>query len=116
MKQVEKLIIISCVLFFANLALEYGSRKLLPIMVNNFNVDAATALQLSTIASGIFRLMVPLAIAIWLYRIAKKDGAPAPWVWALLALIYQFLAPICYFALKIYQNMTPEPSRGNVLS
>jgi len=112
MKQLEKMMILACALMIANLVVQLGWRAFSSMLENMTEVDPDTLLHTKILVIGILKLLVPLVIATWLYREAKRDGA-YPWIWVLLALVFQFLAPILYYALKIHRRLVVEPSVEN---
>lgn len=107
MKKVEHMLIIVCALLIASLALHYGWPRLADVLVDADWLNRNAARHITSLMTGVMKLMVPVAIAIWMHREAKRDGA-APWVWVLLALVYQFLAPLLYYALKVHQAMIAD--------
>ncbi len=103
MKRMEKLIIITCIFLVLGLVVQFGLRSKLPALAAMAGLEAPMALSVTLAIQGLFSLLVPLAIAVWLYREAKRDNE-LPWIWALLALTYQYIAPIFYIALKLYRS------------
>jgi len=109
MKQLEKLILIASVFMLLGIVFQLGSKSVTQWLTSWTDLDFQTALQVETALSGVVKLLVPACIAVWLFRLAHRDGH-APWVWALLALVYQFLAPALYFALQIHRHLSRPAS------
>lgn len=64
------------------------------------------SMQAMMLAGGraLLRLIVSIIVAVWLYRLAQRDGG-APWVWAMLGLFFNLIALVLYFALQIYERL-----------
>ena len=60
--------------------------------------------QLVVAVRAILHLLVSIVVAVWLFRLAKRDGA-APWVWAMFGLFFSVLAAVLYFALQVYERL-----------
>jgi ABC-type transport system involved in multi-copper enzyme maturation permease subunit len=61
---------------------------------------------------GFIRLLVQIAIAVWLARQAKKDGA-SPTIWALFGLLFSVLGTILYFVLRNQADRLTQPGKPN---
>jgi cellobiose-specific phosphotransferase system component IIC len=115
MKQLEKMMMLACIFMIANIVVQLGWNALSNAMEGSTDVSPKMFYHIKALSSGILKLLVPLVISVWLYREAKRDGS-TPWIWVLLALVYQFLAPILYYAMKIHRAMIAEQSGGNSAS
>lgn len=60
--------------------------------------------QIVVAARAILNLLVSVIVAVWLFRLAKRDGA-ACWVWAMFGLFFSVLAAVLYFALQVYERL-----------
>ena len=116
MKNIEKLAIVAVVLYFvATVVSRVGN--ILMITLSNAGWSGSKVALLS-VPYVIVILAVNIAIAIWLYRVAKQDQAK-PWVWALFGFVFGVSGAILYFAHKIYEMMKRKESseqspRGDV--
>jgi len=107
MKNIEKLAIVVIVLlflteipytlFYSIIYRLYGSevvqqyRSLMTILAFGFPVS---------------RLLVRIAVGIWLFIQAKRDDA-APWVWFLFGLVAGLLAAALFYIIKVYEAVRP---------
>lgn len=101
MKNIEKLAIIAIILYLVSTAV---SRVGNFMMYNLSNAGwSPTAVTLLSIPYVIVVLAVNIAIAIWLYRVAKDDQAN-PWIWALFGFVFGVPGAILYFVYQIYET------------
>lgn len=63
-----------------------------------------SALALLSVPLGIVLIAFNAVIAIWLFTLAKRHNM-TPWVWVLFSLVGGLLAPILFFAIKIYETL-----------
>ena len=54
--------------------------------------------------TGLLRAIVAVAIAVWLYRVAKREQI-TPWIWAMFGFIFGVPGAILFFAVRIYEMM-----------
>ncbi len=113
MKDREKLIVWLCVLFVVTLFVQYGQHGVTKLLMDGFGMDGLRALQAGMIVRTLGRLVIPLGIACWLFSVARRDRN-RPWVWALLGLMFQFLAPILYFVIRSHKER--QPAAGDAAS
>jgi len=102
MKQLEKPAIIAVVLYLVALVISrVGS-------IISFNLSSAgwsgTQIALLYVPVVIVSLGVNIAIAVWLYRVAKRERT-TPWVWAMFGFIFSVSGAILFFAIRIYEMM-----------
>jgi glucan phosphoethanolaminetransferase (alkaline phosphatase superfamily) len=73
------------------------------------NVMSTLSLHQYAISSlhAVLKLLVGIAIAVWLGRQAKKDGA-SPAIWALFGLFFWVLGAILYFVLRSQKDSSSE--------
>lgn len=60
------------------------------------------------VLTGLLRAIVAVAIAVWLYRTARRDGA-SPWLWAVMGLFFSVVGALLYFVLRLYHGRLPAP-------
>jgi hypothetical protein len=107
MKKIEHVLLIVCALLLIHLTLKFGWPPVADALVEADLLSNRVAHQITSLLMSLLKLMIPIAIAIWMYGEAKRDGG-APWVWVLLALVYQFVAPLLYYALKVHRAMNDD--------
>lgn len=108
MKQVEKAAV---VLIGLTLASRIASLIFDRYLLSAPDVEASASYHT---AIGSLRVLMPLvinmAIGVWVYREAAKDGR-TPWVWALLALLYGMVALIAFMVLPLYDQRRVQSER-----
>jgi hypothetical protein len=60
------------------------------------------------IAWSLLSAVVAVAVAVWLFRMARRDGA-SPWVWCMFGLFFSVVAVILYLVLQIYERQPRPP-------
>lgn len=105
MKKLESLILVASVLMLLGLVVQYSAKPLTQLLVNQGGLDMNQAMGVSFALQGFVSLLVRLAIAVWIYR-AACDIGESPWLWVLLALTFQFIAPVLLFAWCAYRAET----------
>jgi hypothetical protein len=100
MKKYEVVAIVLVVLYL----ISYISNPLYSMIISRLygpKVIGALSLQhhIMTVVQSILRLLVSIAIAVWLGYQAKKDGDSPP-IWALFGLFFSILGAILYFVLR----------------
>lgn len=111
MKRLESLILVASALMLLGLVLQYSAIPLTHLLVNQVGLDGNQAMGVTFAAQGFVSLLTRLFIAAWIYREARQDGE-SPWLWVLLALTFQFIAPILLFAWRLHRAHV-EPSTAN---
>ena len=67
--------------------------------------------RIAALSTMPFLLLLNIAIGIWLYREATKDGL-SPWVWFLFGLIFQLMAVAVFYLLRIYELLKAKEKTG----
>lgn len=106
MKRFEKFAIVLLILWAVTLVPNRMSFMIMGLLLkSNVELDQMTAMQMSLgTAQRLLSVALQIAIAVWLFIQATRDGA-ARWVWVLLAVIFGLSAPILYFLLRILQEL-----------
>jgi len=52
---------------------------------------------------GLLRAAIAVGVAVWLYRMAKRDGA-TPWLWCMMGLFFSVLGAVLYLLIQIYER------------
>lgn len=60
--------------------------------------------SVSLLTRTLLGLVINVVVAVWLFRLAKRDHA-SPWVWAMFGLFFSVLGAVLYFGLQIYQRL-----------
>jgi hypothetical protein len=112
MKKIEMLAIIAIILYIiAELFQTVGHWFIMPLLAY-FNWSFQSVALLS-VPLMIVIMLVNIAIAIWIFIVAKRYQN-IPWVWALFGLTGGLLAPLLFYAMRIYETLnrnkeTSEP-------
>jgi uncharacterized BrkB/YihY/UPF0761 family membrane protein len=99
MKSLEKLAIVAIILYFVSTVISRVGNILMTLPTFGCS---ATNTALLAIPYVVILLAVNIAIAIWLYRIAKHEQEK-PWVWALFGFVFGVSGAILYFVFRIYE-------------
>jgi hypothetical protein len=109
MKGVEKAAIILIILMIATIIFSYFSNF---FVVQLYGPEFFTPMNLQTkIASGIiliFRMLVHIGVAIWLFSLARKQQAQ-PWVWCLFGLCFGLIAAVLFYLIRLYNALVSKP-------
>ena len=109
MKNVEKLALVAVGLYFVAMAANY----VVPFFLVTFKEAGWFPTNIALLSAPLVAvsLSVHIAIAIWLYRVAKREG-DAPWVWALFGLIFSVSGAVLFYAVRIYEKMNRQGNPG----
>ncbi|HMO03594.1 MAG TPA: hypothetical protein PKC67_04205 [Kiritimatiellia bacterium] len=107
MKKLESLIVVASVLMLLGLVVQYSAKPLSLFLVNQGGLEMNQAMAVMFAVQGFVSLLIRLVIAGWIYREAQQGGE-SPWLWVLLALTFQFLAPILLFAWRLHRVHTRQ--------
>jgi len=80
------------------------SRLYGPDMVGKLSLHQHAMLNVQRL----LKLLVSIAVAVWLAREAKRDGFSVP-VWALFGLLFSILGAVFYFVLRSQTDHSTEP-------
>ena len=58
-----------------------------------------------TVPILIVMLIFNIALAIWIFRTAKKEESETPWVWALFSFVFGVPGAILFYAMMIYESI-----------
>jgi hypothetical protein len=105
MKKLESLILTASVLMLLGLVVQFTAKPLAQFLVNQGGFEMNQAMGVVFALQGFVSLLVRLVIAAWIYHEAQRAGE-SPWVWVLLALTFQFMAPVLFFAWRLYRSET----------
>ena len=100
MKSLEKLAIVAIILYFVSTVISRVGNILMTTL-SPFDWSG-TNTALLAIPYMIVLLVFNIAIAIWLYSIAKQEQEK-PWVWALFGFVFGVSGVILYFVFRIYE-------------
>ena len=109
-KNLEKLAIITIILWFASLVLD----PVLMFIVMRFGgTDALTAITMSDVMplsiKNILDVAVHIAVGIWLFKQTRRDGN-SPWIWTLFGLVFSITAVILYLLSEMIQQLKNKES------
>ena len=107
MKNIEKLAIVVIVLLFLT---EIPYTLYYMLIFRFFGPEAMeqykTVISLLAFGMPVSRLLVRIAVGIWLFIQAKRNDA-APWIWFLFALVAGLLAAALFYIIKVYETVRP---------
>ncbi|HIJ71601.1 MAG TPA: hypothetical protein HPP87_09605 [Planctomycetes bacterium] len=66
------------------------------------------SIHLMATLTRILSLLVNIAIAIWLFKIARTEKNASPCTWLLFGFFFGLVAPLLFYLLKLYETVKPE--------
>jgi len=109
MKKGEKLAIV-CVVIYCLSKVIWGMREYLTTTLILKLDWPSNLIWLLYFPTAIVGIAINIAIAIWLYRVSKRENS-APWVWAMFGFLFGILGVILFYTLKIYETLKKKDIR-----
>ena len=106
MKNIERLAVAAIVLYLVAAFV----RTLGPWLVGR-NEWSPISVYLLSVPLMLVMICVNVAVAIWIFIIAKRHNS-IPWVWALFGLVAGLLAPLLFYAIRIYDTQAKQEESG----
>ncbi len=107
MKKLESLIVVASALMLLGLVIQYSAKPLTQFLASQGGLEMNQAMAVAFALQGFVSLLIRLVIAGWIYGEAQRGGE-SPWVWVLLALTFQFIAPILLFGWRLHRAQQPQ--------
>jgi len=102
MKNVEKLAVVTAILYCIG---NIGSRLSTGLALAGHQAGwSTTTITLLSMPQTIVMVVIRIIIAVWLYRVAKRE-VMTPWVWALAGLVLMVDGAILFFAVLIFNRL-----------
>ena len=108
MKKLERSALVLIILYIIATLLDRVGRV---IMTTSYGTEwSGTKTALLTLPAFLIALSVNIIIAIWIYRMSKKEGVPTPWVWALFGFLFSAPGAILFYVVRIYEILKTNRS------
>jgi len=112
MKKLEKTALVLIVLYIVSTLFDRVGRIVFSyIRPSDWS---ATQTALLSVPIILISILVNIAIAIWLYRTSKKEGAALPWVWAIFGFMFSVPGAILFYAVRIYELLKEKQANQNM--
>ena len=106
MKTIDKAALVGIILYL----ISWFLNAFRPYLINVLFVDGSTSHLGNTLflmPLWFLSMIFNIAIAIWVFIIAKHYKT-IPFVWALFGLFSGLLAPLLFYAIRIYETLTEQ--------
>lgn len=112
MKQIEKFLIVILILSIISIAGSFFSNALL-IRLHGPGEYAPIGIfsKLMVSISLLFRILVHICVAIWLFTIASELKSQ-PWAWLVFGVFFGLIAAILFFLVRIYETIQSKSEAG----
>ncbi|MCF7848602.1 MAG: hypothetical protein K9M45_07120 [Kiritimatiellales bacterium] len=110
MKKTEKIALIGIILYLISWSLNVFRPLFIMQFINSANSSKVDA-TFFALPLWIVMIAFNVAIAIWLFIIAKREKT-IPLVWALFGLISGLLAPVLFYAVRIYEILDKQKNNS----
>jgi hypothetical protein len=104
MKSIEKLAIVLIVFLFLTEIPYTLSYRFIYGLYGSEAMESV--LTLLVYGLPVIKLLIRIAVGIWLFIQAKRDDA-TPWVWLLFGLVTGLLAAALFYIIKVYEAVKP---------
>ena len=105
MKKIEILAIIVIVLTVVSVVGQHCLGEFSQYLEDKHGLSYAKISMYRVYARSLPQLLVQIGIAVWMYLVSRRANN-TPLVWALFGLVYGLLAPILFYAVRIYEKLS----------
>jgi hypothetical protein len=112
MKHIEKFLIVILILSVVSIASTFFSNALLirfygPGEYATIGVFSKLMISISLL----FKILVHICVAIWLFTIASEHKAQ-PWAWFVFGVFFGLMAAILFYLVRIYETIQSRSEVG----